>query len=337
MADRKVILRADADSTIGYGHFMRLLALGELLSAEFEIIFATRNPNRFQMEQLSNLTNEVIDLPDNDTHFDEFLTRLDGREIVVLDNYYFDTGYQRAIKDKGCKLVCIDDLHERHYAADLVINHAPGLDSSVFSIEPGGRLLLGPKYMLVRKEFRDAPPVGEQQIRQFPSHLLLAFGGSDPENLTQQYLEELVSTQLFERVSIITGSGYVYQKQLEEFIKWQPTLEICLYHSISASQMVALIRQSDFALVPASTMLFEMMALQLPTLSGYTVDNQKEIYSGFLERNLIFDGGDLTLIGESIKKAAELKRDEVLALHYRQKAFVGKETSRVFIKEFQQL
>ena len=50
-----------------------------------------------------------------ETHSADFLSHLQGDEIVVLDNYFFTTDYQRAIKQKGCRLVCIDDMHDKHY------------------------------------------------------------------------------------------------------------------------------------------------------------------------------------------------------------------------------
>ena len=44
-------------------------------------------------------------LPKDDSHFTIFLEVLKGNEIVVLDNYFFDSSYQQSIKDIGCKLV----------------------------------------------------------------------------------------------------------------------------------------------------------------------------------------------------------------------------------------
>ena len=39
-----------------------------------------------------------------------FLNKLTGDEIVVLDGYQFDSNYQKEIKNKESKLVCIDDV-----------------------------------------------------------------------------------------------------------------------------------------------------------------------------------------------------------------------------------
>ena len=153
MPNKKVILRADGNSEIGMGHFYRTLALGEMLKNDFECIFATQTPVRQQINELKKTFGNLINLPANDTHFNQFLNHLNGNEIVVLDNYYFDTSYQKKIQDKGCKLVCIDDIHDKHYVADIVINHAPGLNKSVFSTENYTKLLLGLDYTLLRKDF----------------------------------------------------------------------------------------------------------------------------------------------------------------------------------------
>ena len=46
-------------------------------------------------------------------HSADFLSHLQGDEIVVLDNYFFTTDYQRAIKQKGCRLGALDDMHDK--------------------------------------------------------------------------------------------------------------------------------------------------------------------------------------------------------------------------------
>jgi spore coat polysaccharide biosynthesis predicted glycosyltransferase SpsG len=132
MVKANIILRADGGETIGMGHFIRTLALAEMLKDEYHCIYATKKPSKYQKEEIDRICHDIIELPDNEDHYQTFLGYLNGDEIVILDNYYFDTDYQIKIKKKGCKLVCIDDLHNKHYVADLVINHTP-LNPSLFS------------------------------------------------------------------------------------------------------------------------------------------------------------------------------------------------------------
>jgi len=153
MSKRKVILRADGNQKIGMGHFVRTLALGEMLKNDFYCVYATQKPTDYQKREVNDVCKEIIELPDNLSHFIQFLDYLEGNEIVVLDNYYFDTDYQQEIKNKGCKLVCIDDMHDKHYLADVVINHAEGLNENDFSREGYTKLFRGLNYALLRSPF----------------------------------------------------------------------------------------------------------------------------------------------------------------------------------------
>ena len=45
--------------------------------------------------------------------------------------------------------------------------------------------------------------------------------------------------------------------------------------------------QCNVAIVPASSLLFEIVAIKMPVISGYFVENQKDVYKGFLDAGLI--------------------------------------------------
>ena len=44
----------------------------------------------------------------------------------------------------------------------------------------------------------------------------------------------------------------------------------------------------SFAIVPTSTILFELFCVKMPIISGYFVDNQAEAFKSFKKRNLVF-------------------------------------------------
>ena len=84
----KVYIRADASDQIGFGHFIRSLALVEMLKDEFDCTFFTQEPNDFQKEEVSKVC-KLTELHADDTKLDDFLNCLTGDEIVVLDNYFY--------------------------------------------------------------------------------------------------------------------------------------------------------------------------------------------------------------------------------------------------------
>ena len=116
---RKILFRADAGAEIGYGHFIRTLALADMLKDDFECVFYTQTPSEYQRKECEKVC-RLVELPADETRFQLFLDVLNVEDIVVLDNYFYTAEYQKAIKGKGCKLVCIDDMHDKHYVADVL-------------------------------------------------------------------------------------------------------------------------------------------------------------------------------------------------------------------------
>jgi len=275
MTKRTIIFRADGGPSIGMGHFTRTLALAEMLNEHFYCIFATREPTEYQIAEIEKTCHGRIFLPEDDFHFEIFLQYLKGDEIVVLDNYFFTTEYQKAIKAKGCKLVCIDDMHDKHYVADVVINHTP-LNKSLFSTAVYTKLLGGFDYALLRSKFFQEKP--NREIPQKLNKVFLCIGGADFNNLTSKILDDLIKINQIEVIKIIVGNAYQSYKSLVEKVKDNSKKkQIDFFKNLNADQFIKQMKNSDFAIVPCSTVLLEAISQKLPILTGYYIDNQKEI------------------------------------------------------------
>jgi UDP-2,4-diacetamido-2,4,6-trideoxy-beta-L-altropyranose hydrolase len=279
----KIIFRADGGPSIGMGHFVRTQALAEMLKDSFECIYATRTPTKDQKQEALQVCTAIIELPDDESHFDVFLNQLQGNEIVVLDNYFFSTDYQRQIKNKGSKLVCIDDIHDKHYLSDLVINHAP-VSPEKFSLSSYSRLLLGFDYALLRKEFFQYEVPVKPSEKPF-NHALLCFGGVDLNDLTIKNLIALVEIKNIEKISIVVGNAYQQIETLKTHIAANSSKkEIELHRGVNAENLIHLIDEVDFAVVPCSTILYEVLSRNKPVITGHYVDNQYEIAGGLQNR-----------------------------------------------------
>ena len=199
---RRIVFRADASESIGYGHFIRTLALADMLKENFDCSFATVNPTIYQQNEITKVCS-CISLS-IDSHFKTFMELLTGEEIVVLDNYFFDTEYQRHIKEKGCLLVCIDDAHNKHYVADVVINH--GLhDILLFSVEPYTKLCLGFKWALLRQPFLEEYDRKEYLFDERLLRVVVCFGGSDFNNFTEKIVSVLDTIPSVSEIVAIVG------------------------------------------------------------------------------------------------------------------------------------
>lgn len=267
MDKHKIYFRADASSTIGYGHFVRSLALADMLKNDFECIFFTTSPSDYQIGEMVKIC-KYVSLTEN-TKFEDFLSILTGDEIVVLDNYFFDTNYQKQIKDKGCKLVCIDDMHNKHYIADAVINHIL-TDSALFSHEPYTKLCLGMKYALLRNDFLK----GFSRIKE-DSHWFVSFGGTDFDNLTAKFVGYLNNDDTVKSITVVVGDAYSHLDSLKPFSK------IEIKKNLTASQMHQEMARAEFAVLPSSSVCIEAISCHCRIASGYFVDNQRD-YTDFM-------------------------------------------------------
>ncbi|MCY1721043.1 UDP-2,4-diacetamido-2,4,6-trideoxy-beta-L-altropyranose hydrolase [Prolixibacteraceae bacterium Z1-6] len=266
MGKRTVIFRADGGPTIGMGHFIRTLALAEMLNQDFYCVFATCSPNEFQRNEIVKVCHKCIELPyDDNSHFNVFLDLLLGDEIVVLDNYYFSTDYQRAIKKKGCKLVCIDDTHDKHFVSDIVINHGEGMNPKDYSREGYTKLLLGYKYALLRKEYLE--PSRHDNQKKYAC--LVMMGGADPLNITSKLLLFLSRCNFDKPIAVVVGPTNNVSLPDERF---EP------FKNIIARQVRDLMLSAEFGILPASTVAIEACAMRLPFLCGYFIDNQTRVY-----------------------------------------------------------
>ena len=90
----KVILRADGNSTIGLGHFFRVLALAEILERKFDCYIAITEPNDFIKEQVLSVGAKIIELKENPgSEYVDFYDNLHQGDIVVIDSYILGNDY----------------------------------------------------------------------------------------------------------------------------------------------------------------------------------------------------------------------------------------------------
>ncbi len=274
----KIYFRADGNSQIGLGHITRSLALADMLKEHFEIYFLIQEPSQEIIAQIQEVTKNIIILPQTQDFLAEAhkvaQSYLVGKEIVVLDGYYFQTDYQKIIKAKGTKLVCIDDLHAWHFVADVVINHAGGVQGSDYSCEPYTKLCLGLEYALLRKPFLEAAKQ-ERNIEKI-ENVFICFGGSDPHNFTEKALKACIEAQIFKEIHVVVGSAYTHFESLKNLTIQEKN--VFLYQNLNAQDLCNVMQKCHLGIVPASSIAYECLAVGMYLIVGYYVENQKAMY-----------------------------------------------------------
>jgi UDP-2,4-diacetamido-2,4,6-trideoxy-beta-L-altropyranose hydrolase len=273
----RLVLRADGNSHIGLGHVMRLLALAEVLRADFdEVIFLTQAPDAAIRQLLHEAAITLLDLPAA-LPLAEAPTLagwLRPTDVLVLDGYGFDYAYQLAVRPLVARLVCLDDLHAFPFAADLVLNPAGGVTPTEYDLrQPEARLLAGPGYATLRADFLSPT----QPAAAPPSQVLLCLGGADPRQLTQATAATLLGLPGVAHVHAVVGSAYAAWEALQAWAARQGP-RLTLHRALSSNKLASLMRCCGAAVLSPSTISYEYCAagggllLTLPT-----ADNQHDL------------------------------------------------------------
>lgn len=275
---KKVYFRADASGGIGYGHFIRSLALADMLKGDFSCTFFTVHPTEYQLGELKKVCKYTA--LEEETKFNDFITYLQGDEIVVLDNYFNTTDYQAQIKDKGCKLVCIDDPHGIRYNCDVLVSHG-FVNPDDFDVPEWTIIKTGVEWALLRKPFLKKT----NKTRERENSIVVNFGGSDPYNVTERIVDQLLGLQLPYTIKVILGDKVYLSDRCRKDVE--------ILHNLSAEQMAELFETSAIGLFSASTVCIEGLSRGLPMIVGYYVDNQVKGFQRMSERKVISPIGDL--------------------------------------------
>lgn len=275
----KVLIRVDGSATIGLGHIVRCMALADILRPEFDILFVCKDVSE---KLVLELQKEQLPLAKINCNTDLFKLISIG-DIVVIDGYDFDLSFQVKIKSFGCKLVCIDDTHHQEYAADLIINHGPGLNKDLYKAMKYTKFALGHDYLLLRKAFLDQIPVKRDITRV--NNLLVILGGSDIKKLSIQLIEHKIY-EYFDQVNIVSGASDNSYPQLKSYCESIPNIR--LFNNLSDYELVELGAKCEICICTASGVSYEMACIGIGMVVCMVSQNQEHFYNFFVEKQLAY-------------------------------------------------
>lgn len=277
--DGPLLVRTDASSAIGLGHAMRCLSLAEAYAeAGGTVAFLMVAPPEAFAERATRGGAEVRSLavaPGSMEDLRETLTAAEqlGAAWIVLDGYHFDSDYQSGLVAGGPPVLALDDHgHVSRYSAALVLNQNVGADERAYGNRgPGTRLLLGPRFALLREEFRRwARPREPTPPRA--RHVVVTFGGSDPENVSGRVLEALADVDVPVEVDLVVGPSNVNRDALEAAADRCPhPVEVL----VDVSDMAARLAGADLAIAAAGVTALELARVGTPHIAIAIADNQR--------------------------------------------------------------
>jgi UDP-2,4-diacetamido-2,4,6-trideoxy-beta-L-altropyranose hydrolase len=291
---RRIFFRADGNTEIGLGHIIRCCAIADILRDDFECTFFSRQPSDYLKQEISKAGARLIEMPQYDSFEAEAIHwsgTLTGTEVIVLDGYHFETTYQKHIKARGCKLVCIDDIHASHFVSDIVINHSGEAKVEYYNSEFYTQHYLGFNYRLLRKAFM------VHRTKKPTEHaLLICLGGADPQNDTLKVWEKSIELG-FSVIHILVGNAYKFRPALEAKIS-KSSVRTFIHQNLSAEEVANLMQECPYSVLTPSSIVLEYMTFNGIVFLYQIADNQTHLRKYLIDSGLAKDFTELSLLSK---------------------------------------
>jgi UDP-2,4-diacetamido-2,4,6-trideoxy-beta-L-altropyranose hydrolase len=301
MDGRTLLIRCDTSVAIGTGHAMRCLALAQAWRDRGgRVVFAMAQATpavekRLRQENIGVARLKAEAGSADDAQQTTAFARDTQAEWVVVDGYCFGANYQIALKRAGLEVLFIDDNgHAGQYSADLVLNQNAHARQELYrNREPSTKLLLGPRFALLRSEFT-AWRGWKREIPVVAQNVLVTMGGSDPDNVTQRVVEAILSERDF-GMTIVVGGSNPHLAKLRDLAGELSAVRLVE----NAPNMPELIASADVAVAGAGTTSWEMCFLGLPALLIVLADNQQGIADELGKHGIAVNLGSVADLTES--------------------------------------
>jgi len=273
-----VLVRADASSSIGIGHVIRTLSLArELRSLGIGSVYVIRKNEGNLSEYIKSLGFNVYEMEADTWQNDADCTiQCIGKESsiswVIVDHYDLDKRWESKLKNISLNIMVLDDLANREHNCDLLLDQNYHIDASERYqglVPESCKLVLGPSYALVRKEFTKLAENTESSQEEVKK-ILITMGGADALNVTKLAIEAISGIGKDYEINVVIGSANRHKNMIKAICDNFSNIN---YH-YQTERMAELISQADICVGAGGSTSWERGMLGLATLTIVTAENQ---------------------------------------------------------------
>lgn len=255
----RVLFRVDGGGTMGMGHVYRSLAVAQALRSvvsHADICFLMSGDSAEGVQHVSNAGYAVRVLPKS-AETGPILEAIQDHSpnIIVNDRPRLDEAYLRALAGLGASTInlvdSLDDIEKPNKIASVIIATMQDEQSDLDDYHGGIAVL--------RESFQGRIPEG-CAIAEQGRHVVLSFGGSDPQGLTLRALQALDGLRELS-VTIVLGAAFGYRRELEALL---PTLSLQPKVLKNVELMADTLFEADLVICSGGMTVYEIAALGRP-------------------------------------------------------------------------
>ncbi|MDO8464120.1 MAG: UDP-2,4-diacetamido-2,4,6-trideoxy-beta-L-altropyranose hydrolase [Gallionella sp.] len=304
----KIAIRVDASSKIGTGHFMRCLTLADALKQHgAQTRFISRQIPEYLRDMLAEKGHEFRRLDSKPSkeavgnlshaHWLGTGQHADAQDSIqvlsdqdwdwlIVDHYALDANWESALRQSAKNIFVIDDIADRQHDCDVLLDQNFYADMGtryIGKVPARCQLLLGPRYALLRDEFRQLREQAKPRSGAV-KRILIFFGGVDAGNYTAVAIEALANIGIDDlQVDVVIGTQHTHRKDIES---------ACAEHGfashVQTHRMAELMAAADFAIGAGGSATWERCCLGLPAFAICTADNQVKQVADAASENLLY-------------------------------------------------
>lgn len=287
---KNIAMVVDANDEIGTGHIDRCISLASKLVFH-EVLFLIKENHQLAINTLDKLNYSFKTYED----FPELFDVLNKFNAHIVINDILDTSeeYILTLKENGYFVVNFEDLGVGMQHADVVFDD---LYEHALSEE---NVYTGYKYFVLNDEFYYQPP---KIIRNDVNRVLINFGGSDQQNLTERVIDSILSTNYDGRIDVIVGLAY---DNLEGLIsKYESNPLVQIYQNVlNVSEFMF---NADVIFTSNNKSIYEVCSIGVPAIVLSQDDREAShtfvnINNGFVNLGLGESLDSQTLVEEFVK------------------------------------
>jgi spore coat polysaccharide biosynthesis predicted glycosyltransferase SpsG len=307
MSDLNLLIRVDATHEIGLAHAVRSGRLVGNLSTQPTAIVAGHDTALLRPHFGRARYTDI----------DEFVRAGTRPDAYLIDCPVLNLDFCLKRADGTAIPVIVIDDYGGQIGADLIINGTVLDDYHRYSGLPdGAQLLCGADYALIDPVFANSPWCGPGK----ENALTIVAGGG---NRAASWVHELVDCEqelkIFGPINLIVGQSF---PEFEKLAAKTDGSSLRLYKGINATEMAGLLSNSSVALVTGGMIVYEALAVGVPTIVFPQEMNLVKEAEWFAQQNCIcnlgYEGGmEMPLVGDTIRHLID---NPAMAVTYSQNA-----------------
>jgi UDP-2,4-diacetamido-2,4,6-trideoxy-beta-L-altropyranose hydrolase len=312
-----IFFRVDSSNIIGTGHIIRCLKMAKYFES-YNIFFICKKfqGNLNQKVSENNLKLFELEIENNNSNLNDTNTwlgedlKLDTIktinilkkykvDLLIIDQYAIDFKWQTLVKPYVKKMVLIDDFLERKHNCDFIINGIEEDENKYIDLcNKDCKLLLGPKYFIINKEFFKLAP--KKQFNDKIKKICVFISGNDIDNYTYKIMEYLQGK--FEDISFDILVGVSNNNKISIQKLCEKNSNFSMYYNID--NVYDIMFNADLCIGSLGQNFIERMVFGIPSIVITLADNQLGFLEKYKDKNIFIYCGhkinDLEKIETSI-------------------------------------